>query len=103
MKKRDIILVLLLMSLIFKPVTGLAGQTLVDSLLKESEAARDTNALKALNILAKETLNDPKVAMEYAEKAVKLSKELKDTTRWALSVNQVGLAWYYQGELGKCL
>ncbi|MBL4657157.1 MAG: tetratricopeptide repeat-containing sensor histidine kinase [Flavobacteriales bacterium] len=103
MKKRDIIFILVLMSLIFKPVSGLAGQAVVDSLVKESEAARDTNALKALNILAKETLSNPKVAMEYAEKAVKLSKELKDTTRWALSVNQVGLAWYYQGELGKCL
>lgn len=103
MKKGDITLLIILMSLIFRPVTGLAEQTIFDSLLIESEAARDTNALKALNLLVKETLSDPKVAMDYAERAVILAKELKDTTRWALSVNQVGLAWYYQGELGKCM
>jgi len=74
----------------------------VDSLNRLTTAARDINALKALNVLVKKTMNDPKTAMQYAEKAIELAQELKDSTRWALSVNQVALAWYYQGELKKC-
>lgn len=60
--------------------------------------APEQKKVEILNCLSENTRNsDPKKAMNYAEKALNLSKKLNDKIGEANSLSNIGVCYYYTG------
>lgn len=92
-----------LLLLLFRPL--FAQNSGIDSLEKALAKAHDTKErIKLLNILAREYLNrSPQKAIEYGEKACRLSLEANDKRSLANGLNSQGIAYKNMGRLNKAL